>query len=213
MANIIQKYNDILILAGAGFSVDSGLPNYQGVHEMVNEVANKYGIKPYEIEHPNFYKNNPKGAWGMNARVMNIFLTKEPHSGYKKLRELTKYKYVFVVTSNIDDHFRISEFDENKLYKIHGRLKVLQCVNRSCNQKHNLWTIDYLPKEENFELIGKVPKCKFCGDYARPNVCFTDDNSYCSNLEMLKKQNIMNGFVKLLTKNPKLLVIEVVWST
>ena len=69
---------------------------------------------------------------------MDIFLTKKPHSGYFKLKELLQDKNHFIVTSNIDDHFRDAGFDETKLYEIHGRLNILQCVNRTCNQKHYL---------------------------------------------------------------------------
>ena len=56
MVEEFKKYNDILILAGAGFSVDCGIPDYSGVHRMVDEAANKFGIQPHEIESPNFYK-------------------------------------------------------------------------------------------------------------------------------------------------------------
>ena len=34
--------------------------------------------------------------------------------------------------------------------------------------------MDYFPEENDMELIGKIPLCKYCGNYARPNVCFTD---------------------------------------
>ena len=37
------------------------------------------------------------------------------------------------------------------------------------------------------ELIGKIPLCKYCGDYARPNVWFTDDNSFCNKLRDSQK--------------------------
>ena len=53
------------------------------------------------VEHPQFYKDNPRAAWGMKARVINTFLTKEPHEGYHILNGLTN-KNIFVVTSNID---------------------------------------------------------------------------------------------------------------
>ena len=127
---------------------------------MVDEAV-EFDVEPYQIEHPNFYKENPRAAWGMKARVMNIFLTKEPHDGYHILNNICKQKKknVFIVTSNIDDHFRSAGFDEQNLFEIHGRLKILQCVNRSCNLKHNLWELDKLPTEEDMLLTSDVPKC------------------------------------------------------
>lgn len=207
---MLKGYDDILVLSGAGFGIDAGLPDYDGVHAIVDEAAARFGVEPYMIEHPGFYKENPRAAWGMKARVMNIFLTKEPHEGYDILRDIATKKNVFVVTSNIDDHFRIAGFNESKLYEIHGRLKVLQCVNRSCNLRHNLWEIDHLPQEEDMNLVGSIPMCKYCGDYARPNVCFTDDNSFCNKLRDAQKARF-NEWIKRVSRkrNPRLLVIEI----
>jgi NAD-dependent SIR2 family protein deacetylase len=208
----IQEYENILVLAGAGFSIDSGLPDYDDVHRMVDIAAQHHNVAPYMIEHPSFYKENPRGAWGMKARVMNIFLTKSPHTGYYKLKELTqsKKKNVFIITSNIDDHFRSAGFDESKLYEIHGRLKILQCINRDCNRKHNLWKLDHIPQEKDMKLIGNIPKCIYCNDYARPNVCFTDDNSFCNKLRDAQKARY-NQWIKAVArkKNPNLLIMEV----
>jgi NAD-dependent SIR2 family protein deacetylase len=207
---MFSKYDNILILSGAGFGIDAGLPDYQGMHRMVDEAAHNLGVEPYMIEHPDFYQQNPRGAWGMKARVMNIFLTKKPHAGYYKLKELLHNKNFFIITSNIDDHYREAGFDENRLYEIHGRLKLLQCVSRSCNLKHNLWKLDHLPQEENMVLQGPIPKCKFCNNYARPNVCFTDDASFCNKIRNAQKAKY-NEWIKKVShkRNPKLLILEI----
>lgn len=77
--------------------------------------------------------------------------------------------------------------DESRLYEIHGRLGILQCINRSCNQKHNLWSLDELPQEVDMKLTTPVPRCIYCEDYARPNVCFTADNFFCNKLRDAQK--------------------------
>jgi len=207
---MFNGYDDILVLCGAGFGIDAGLPDYDGVHAMVDEAAAIFNVPPYMIEHPQFYKDNPKAAWGMKARVMNIFLTKDPHKGYDVLKDLSKRKTMFVITSNIDDHFRTSGFDCTKLYEIHGRLKILQCVNRSCNNKHNLWPLKELPQETDMLLDGNPPMCIYCGDYARPNVCFTDDNSFCNKLRLEQKASFNRWIQKASNKRRcKLLVLEI----
>jgi len=207
---MFKSYNDILILSGAGFGIDAGLPDYEGMHDMADQAAAQHNVEPHMIEHPSFYKENPRGAWGMKARVMNIFLTQKPHEGYYKLKEALKKKNFFIVTSNIDDHFREAKFDETKLYEIHGRLKILQCINRKCNLKHNLWKLEELPKEENMSLIGKIPTCNYCDDYARPNVCFTDDNSFCNKLRDAQKAKYNEWIRKIaLKRKPKLLILEI----
>ena len=42
--------------------------------------------------------------------------------------------------------------------------------------------------------LWKIPLCKYCGDYARPNVCFTDDNSFCNKLR--NSQGRFNEWIK-----------------
>ena len=208
--DLIKKYDNILILSGAGMGIDAGLPDYDGVHRMVDEAAQRFNVEPYMIEHPSFYKENPRAAWGMKARVMNIFLRAQPHQGYYKLKELLKNKNSFIVSSNIDDHFRSAGFDTTKLYEIHGRLKILQCVDRKCNLKHNLWPIDDIPQEKDMCLTGKIPMCKYCDNYARPNVCFTDDNSFCNKLRDAQKASF-NRWIKSVAnkRNTKLLILEI----
>lgn len=206
----IKKYDNILILAGAGMGIDAGLPDYDGVHQMIDDAAERFNVPAYKLEHPDFYKENPEVAWGMKSRVMKLFLNSEPHKGYYKLKELLNKKNSFVVTSNIDDHFRTAGFNTTKLYEIHGRLKILQCVDRKCNLSHNLWSVENIPEEKDMLLIVKPPMCKYCGNYARPNVCFTDDNAFCNKLRNSQKANF-NTWINSVSKkrNTKLLVIEI----
>ena len=206
----LNDYDDILILAGAGMGIDAGLPDYNEMHDMVDEAATIHQIDPYMIEHPDFYKQNPRAAWGMKARVMNMFLTKSPHSGYYTLKEQTKTKNVFIVTSNIDNHFRDAGFNESKLYEIHGRLTILQCIHRECNKHHHLWPLDHMPKEENMMLTSAIPKCRYCNSYSRPNVCFTDDNSFCKKLRDAQQARFKDWIKRVANKRkPKLLILEI----
>lgn len=207
---MFRHHDNILVLSGAGFGIDAGLPDYRGMHDMADEAARQHNIEPYMIEHPSFYRDNPRAAWGIKARVMNIFLTNKPHEGYYKLKKILENKNSFIVTSNIDDHYREAGFNEQTLYEIHGRLKILQCINRKCNLKHNLWKLDELPQEKDMTLLGKIPRCCYCGDYARPNVCFTDDNSFCNKLRNAQKSKFNEWIRKIsIKKNPTLLVVEI----
>ena len=207
---MFKKYDNILVLSGAGFGIDAGLPDYEDMHRLSDEMAQQFDIEPHVIESPDFYKQNPRTAWGIKAYIMDMFLTKKPHSGYFKLKELLQDKNHFIVTSNIDDHFRDAGFDESKLYEIHGRLKILQCVNRSCNLKHNLWPLKEIPVQENKILKSKIPKCGWCGDYARPNVCFTDDASFSNKLRDCQKAKY-NAWIKHVAnkRKPNLLILEI----
>ena len=60
-------------------------------------------------------------------------------------------------------------------------------------------------------LTSKIPMCKYCHtNYARPNVCFTDDNSFCNKLRDAQKANFNKWIRSVANKrNTKLLVLEI----
>lgn len=207
---MFKPYTDVLVLVGAGFGIDSGLPDYNGVHQMAEEAAAAHGIEPHQLEEPSFYHENPDAVWGFKARVINQFLTKKPHSGYFGLLKALEKKNHFIVTSNIDEHFHQVGMDESRLWEIHGRLGILQCVNRACNQKHNLWALEEFPQETDMKLTTPAPRCIYCKDYARPNVCFTADNFFCNKLRDAQKARYM-GWMSAVAKKKKvkLLVLEI----
>lgn len=188
----------------AGFGIDAGLPDYDGVHAMVDEGAARFGMEPHETETSEFYHQHPRHARGLKARVINIFLNAEPHTGYSNLRQLLAGKNVLMVTSNIDDHFHKAGFDEQRLWEIHGRLSLMQCIHRSCNARHALWTLPQpYPREECMQLVGDVPRCKYCGDCARPNVCFADDNSFCNSLRNVQRARFEAWVQRVASRRPR----------
>lgn len=46
----------------------------------------------------------------------------KPHEGFNILKELCKNKDYFIVTSNVDGQFQKANFDEDKIYEIHGSI-------------------------------------------------------------------------------------------
>ena len=53
---MFKGYDDILILSGAGFGIDAGLPDYDGVHAMVDEAAQRFIIQHIWSNIHNFIK-------------------------------------------------------------------------------------------------------------------------------------------------------------
>ena len=59
-------------------------------------------------------------------------------------------------------------------------------------------------------LTGKIPMCKYCDNYARPNVCFTDDNSFCNKLRDAQKASFNRWIRSVSNKRyTKLLILEI----
>ena len=130
---IIQEGDALLIIAGAGMSVDSGIFTYRGVNG-IWEKSIEIGSEKYrydEISSLKMWKTYPELAWGFKANFYNIMNNLQPHEGYHHLLKNLKEKYdYFVCTSNIDGYFFRAGYNPNKIYEVHGSVNNLQCMDK-----------------------------------------------------------------------------------
>lgn len=176
---LIKEADAILITAGAGMGVDSGLPDFRGDDGFWNAypALAKSKIKFYEIASPSNFQKDPKLAWGFYGHRLNLYRNTKPHAGFRMLREwaATKEHGYFVFTSNVDGHFRKSGFDPRRICECHGSIHHLQCINGCL---HHIWDAgEFAPEvdEINCQLLNDAPKCSCCGDIARPNILMFND--------------------------------------
>jgi len=107
-AEALKRAPAVLIVAGAGMSVDSGLPSFRGKKGFYR-VGKNNELKMDEV---NFHENQNKGvdilkAWRYVVAMMSAFRDKRPHEGYDiLLNTLKSKKDYFVFTSNIDGYFK-----------------------------------------------------------------------------------------------------------
>lgn len=60
------------------------------------------------------------------------------------------------------------------------------------------------------KLTTPVPRCIYCEDYARPNVCFTADNFFCNKLRDAQKARFQAWISQVAKKKKsKLLILEI----
>ena len=170
---IIEESDGIVILSGAGMSVESGIPDFRG----------KDGI--WTSEQSNFMKFATADAFSLlPLEAWNFYITRliscmslTPHRGYSELLRLKDLgKDIFSVTSNVDGHFLKAGYDANKILEIHGNLRYTQCVNQ-CTRED--WPMpefsDVLTNEDD------IPKCPNCGSFLRPKVMMFNDPAFCFN--------------------------------
>lgn len=212
--NCINNSEAILVIAGAGMSVDSGIFTYRGTNGIWNKSI-KIGKDLYgydEISSLDMWKKYPELAWGFKSNFYNMMKEHEPHLGYynllKFLKENLKNNY-FICTSNIDNYFERSGFDVNKIYEVHGTMKYLQCMNKKCSTRNGVIPLsnEYLPEfnEETF-IASNLPKCPNCKNILRPNVSmFGDDEFYGKPYEYAR--NRMSKWLDDVNKNNQRLVI------
>ena len=173
-AKLIKNARSIVILAGAGMSVDSGSSTYEEPKSLVTnfpELAGE-GITSYnEIAKAKWFTLKPTIAWLFANSIKNTYLQSEPHAGYNILKAWLKTKHTsFTVTTNVDGAFIRSGFEE--VLEIHGNHFQLQCTNNCHNET---WSID--SKMSNTDAM---PTCPHCGVIARPNILYFEDPNFCT---------------------------------
>ncbi|MGX2987191.1 SIR2 family NAD-dependent protein deacylase [Ursidibacter sp. B-7004-1] len=178
-AELIKKADGILITAGAGMSVDSGLPDFRSSGGLWNAYPpladKKIGFE--QLATPAVYQNNPEiGYWFFAHRLIQ-YREAEPHQGYAILKQWAETKPLgyFVYTSNVDGQFQKAGFDPKRIYEIHGTIHRLQCQS---NCKGDSWEAEnFKPTVNNTQcrMTSEPPKCPWCNGLARQNVMMFND--------------------------------------
>ncbi len=176
-AAAIASADALLIAAGAGMGVDSGLPDFRGDEGFWNAYPPFRGKKFAEISTPHWFDTDPPQAWGFFGHRLELYRRTTPHRGFKTLRTWAEERPsgYFVFTSNVDGHFQQSGFPAERILECHGSLDGLQC-SIPCSE--DIWPTKELElsvDEETIRATKKLPTCIHCGAIARPNVLMFGD--------------------------------------
>src|SRR5262245_7520662 len=173
-AEAICSADALLIGAGAGMGVDSGLPDFRGNEGFWNAYPpfKKLGLSFVKLANPYWFRQDPEQAWGFYGHRRNLYRATRPHAGFAIVRswcERAPAGY-FVFTSNVDGHFQKAGFAAERIVECHGSLEHLQCM-RYCTPDiwpapHEMIEID----NATFRARPTLPSCPRCGSLARPNV-------------------------------------------
>src|SRR5580698_8516349 len=85
-AEVIRAADALLIGAGAGMGVDSGLPDFRGDEGFWKAYPPFRGRSFAEISQPSWFRNDPVQAWGYFGHRLNLYREKTPHAGFGILR-------------------------------------------------------------------------------------------------------------------------------
>ncbi len=178
-AEAINNAEALLICAGAGMGVDSGLPDFRGDEGFWNAYPplRDLGISFVEMANPGWFEQDPTLAWGFYGHRLNLYRDTSPHRGFEILKGWAENMShgAFVFTSNVDGHFQRSGFSDDTVLECHGSLNHLQCSS-PCG--YSIWsahTTRVEVDEETFRASGILPCCPDCGTLARPNVLMFGD--------------------------------------
>ena len=91
-AELISNSHCLLITAGAGMGVDSGLPDFRGDKGFWKAYPpyEKLNLDFYDLANPQWFIDNPRLAWGFYGHRLNSYKTTQPHQGFEELLSIAQ---------------------------------------------------------------------------------------------------------------------------
>lgn len=171
-ADAMRKAEALLIGAGAGMGVDSGLPDFRGPEGFWKAYPPFRGQHFSDMSTPHWFRTDPSLAWGFFGHRLNLYRAAVPHPGFDILRRWGEQLPLgsFVFTSNVDGHFQKAGFAPDRVLECHGSVHYLQC-NGKCGRA--IWSAEEVQvdvDEETIRSTSEVPTCQDCGSIVRPNI-------------------------------------------
>ena len=181
-ARAVRAADALLIGAGAGMGVDSGLPDFRG-NEGFWEAYPPFrhlGLAFEDLANPRWFISDPARAWGFYGHRRNLYRTTVPHEGFAVLRRFAEGMShgCYVYTSNVDGQFQRAGFPDDRVVECHGAIDFTQCTVR-CTR--DIWPgdpDDIDLDEATMRARGQLPRCPDCRAIARPNILMFGDFSW-----------------------------------
>ena len=178
-ADLVRHADGLIVAAGAGMGVDSGLPDFRGEGGFWKHypALGRAGLGSTSIACPDAFRRTPTLAWGFYGHRLRMYREAVPNYSFHILqRWAAGMKHgAFVVTSNVDGQFQKAGFNESRVYEVHGSINHLQCLD-ACQQ--DVWSeddFDPAVDDATCTLANEFPRCPHCGGLARPNILMFGD--------------------------------------
>ena len=207
-AEAISSAQALVITAGAGMGVDSGLPDFRGNQGFWQAYPpyGRLGISFMEAANPDQFQRDPLFGWGFYGHRLNLYRETVPHAGFALLRNWADRFSLdcFVATSNVDGQFQKAGFAEEQILEVHGSIHHLQCLT-PCGM--NIWPNREKISVDNATMRSRsIPKCIHCGVVARPNILMFGDFSWISRRTDCQEERLQEFLAR--HENRKLVIIE-----
>lgn len=180
--DLVKQADGLLVTAGAGMGIDSGLPDFRGKRGFWNAypALGQSQIGFEDIASPSAFQKTPHRAWGFYGHRLVLYRETVPHIGFQLLKKWgeTMEHGSAVFTSNVDGQFQKAGFNHELINECHGSIHHFQCLE--CCNNHVWEANNFFPKIniDTCELVSELPKCMFCGKLARPNIYLFSDWSW-----------------------------------
>ncbi|MFX1254842.1 MAG: NAD-dependent deacetylase [Promethearchaeota archaeon] len=146
---LMPRQSRLVVLTGAGISVDSGLPDFRGP----SGLWKKFDPRDATIER---FLSNPALYWEMVSPLGKKLERAKPNAAHKALAKLEKSQYFSsftIITQNIDNLHQ--EAGSEKVIELHGTYLTASCMH--CRAKTSYKSIKYQLRQGN-----PTPFCDRC---------------------------------------------------
>lgn len=210
-AEALRRANALLITAGAGMGVDSGLPDFRGTEGLWREYPPLKSLRLdfADMANPDWFRRDPHFAWGFYGHRLLLYRRTAPHAGFQVLQRwgdgLRDGHFVF--TSNVDGQFQAAGFSEERVVECHGSIHFLQGLGGG----PIVPAIDVeLPEVDAATLRVRddaLPRLRD-GSLARPNILMFGDWGWDSSRTDRQRQRLSAWTRELRASRAKLVVVE-----
>jgi len=154
-AELLLRASSVLVLTGAGLSVESGIPPFRGP----GGLWTKYGEPP--LDGYQRFLRDPRAAWQERLSPRQSWATAlhetlgnaRPNAGHRALARLEQLgRCDVLITQNVDDLHR--QAGTQSLLEIHGNHRLLRCIG--CMRRFGAGELAIDPED-------LPPRCPGCG--------------------------------------------------
>lgn len=179
-AKAISQASAMIITAGAGIGVDSGLPDFRGDKGFwkAYPMYERLGMSFVQAANPENFEEDPAFGWGFYGHRTNLYRKTVPHAGFDILKSwIDRFELNhFIVTSNVDGQFQKAGYAEDRILEVHGSIHHLQCTT-PCGD--DIWSNhETIAVNEATMRALNIPRCRHCNRVARPNILMFGDYSW-----------------------------------
>lgn len=210
-AAAVASADALLICAGAGMGVDSGLPDFRGPDGFwrAYPAARRLGLRFEQLADPRWFAEDPALAWGFYGHRLNLYRATVPHTGFEVLRRWASSLPfgAFVFTSNVDGQFQRAGFLEEQVAECHGSIHHMQC-HAGCDVE--AWSaagVRVDVDEAELRASPPLPTCPRCGGLARPNILMFGDLAWDASRTAAQEQRLEGWLADLRDAAARLVVV------
>jgi NAD-dependent deacetylase len=156
LARLLARMERLVVLTGAGISVESGIPTFRGPEGLWRT------FRPEELATPQAFARDPRLVWEWYDWRRGKIAQAQPNPGHEALVRLEALVPDFLLlTQNVDGLHRLA--GSRKLLEIHGSIWEVRCL--ACGAV----------REDRRVPLPLLPHCDACGGLLRPNVVWFEE--------------------------------------